>query len=76
MKKWKGNIDNKEVVVIGDTLKNAMANAGYLPQTQFTSTGKIIGRLTTGQRFSFRIACESDFHTPTYNQKLPERDRY
>jgi len=59
-----GYIGEKRVEVEGETLKEAMANGGYMPLNQTKSGMRLVGQLTTGERFYFRISPVSKFNTP------------
>ena len=63
-----GRVGGRRVEARGENVKDAMERAGYMPLTQHHTTGKLIGKLTTGQRYSFRIAADTSFHRPVENQ--------
>jgi len=69
-----GRVNNRRVEIRGETLIDAMERAGYIPRTKATSTGRILGILSTGQRYTFRIAPDSSFHKPVTNDKHPSQD--
>lgn len=57
MPKFVGFINHKQrVIVEGRTLVEAMATAGYTPLRSEFYASKLVGCLTTGERFSFRLA--------------------
>lgn len=60
MPKFAGQIRNedhsfKRVIIEGDTLKDAMDKAGLMPMHKIIHVNRLVGQLTTGQRFSFRV---------------------
>lgn len=59
-----GKVGGRNVEARGENVKDAMERAGYMPLTCMKQIGKLVGKLTTGQRFSFRIAANSSFHHP------------
>lgn len=50
-----GATQEHRVVIEGDTLKEAMDLAEFIPQMKTYTGGRYVGQLTDGRRFSFRV---------------------
>lgn len=55
MPTFSGWVAEKRVTIQGQTLKEAMEFAGYLPLRAEKSGGQLVGQLITGQRFRFMM---------------------
>jgi hypothetical protein len=49
-----GTSKEHRVIVEGETLKEAMEKAAYLPLNQSRNNNRLVGQLTDGRRYSFR----------------------
>jgi hypothetical protein len=76
MKKYSGMVAGKRVEVKGETLKEAMTAAGYMPMNSAQYINRLVGKLTDGRRFSFKNTPMSDYMQPsdeTFKRRFPAK---